>query len=54
MVAWLEQGLTAQHIYLDLVGEQGYVGNYYSVRRFFGSLQQATGLPVRRMEVRPV
>jgi transposase len=51
--AWLEQGLSAQRIYQDLVGEHGFGGSYYSVRRFVGRLQAKCGLPVRRMECGP-
>jgi transposase len=53
ILAWLEQGLSAQRIYQDLVGEHGFGGSYYSVRRFVGRLQAKGGLPVRRMECGP-
>ena len=49
----LEQGLTAQRIYQDLVDEQGYGGSYYSVRRFVARLVERTELPVRRLETGP-
>jgi transposase len=51
--AKLEQGLTAQRIYQDLVVENGFDGSYYSVRRFVGNLGEATHLPLRRMECPP-
>jgi hypothetical protein len=38
----LEQGLTAQRIYQDLISEQGYGGSYYSVRRLIRKLAEAT------------
>jgi transposase len=53
ILAWLEQGLSAQRIYQDLVGEHGFAGSYYSVRRFVGRLQAKCSLPVRRMECGP-
>jgi transposase len=53
IIAWLEQGLTAQRIYQDLVGEHAFAGSYYSVRRFVSRLQEKTGLPVRRLECGP-
>ena len=49
----LEQGLSAQRIYQDLVGEAGYRGSYYSVRRFVARLEQRAELPMRRLEVGP-
>jgi transposase len=53
IVAGLDQGLTAQRLYQDLVGEHGFGGSYYSVRRFVGRLQEKSGLPVRRLECGP-
>jgi transposase len=53
IVTWLGQGLTAQRIYQDLVGEQGYRGSYYSVRRFVGRFEGQTKFPMRRMECGP-
>jgi len=53
IVAWLAQGLTAQRIYQDLVGEHGFRGSYYSVRRFVGRLEGKLEFPVRRMECGP-
>jgi transposase len=53
IVSWLGQGLTAQRIYQDLVGEHGFRGSYYSVRRFVGRLEGQTKVPMRRMECGP-
>jgi hypothetical protein len=49
VAAW-ERDLSAQRIYQDLVGEHGFVGSYYSVRRFVRRLGRRAELPVRRME----
>ena len=49
----LEAGLTAQRIYQDLLGEHGYAGSYYSVRRLIRKLGGATPMPFRRMECEP-
>lgn len=49
----LEQGLTAQRIYQDLVAEHGFTGSYYSVRRFVRPLKASESLPFRRMECEP-
>jgi transposase len=49
----LEQGLTAQRIYQDLVGEHGFGGKYSSVRRFARHLGTGTELPFRRLECGP-
>ncbi len=46
----LEQGLSAQRIYQDLVTEHGFAGSYYSVRRYVGRLGERGALPFRRME----
>jgi transposase len=46
----LEQELTAQRIYQDLVSDHGFTGSYYSVRRFVDRLQPQRSLPVRRLE----
>jgi transposase len=46
----LEQELSAQRIYQDLIAEQGYGGSYYSVRRFVQKLEARLPLPMRRME----
>jgi transposase len=54
ILGWLEQGLSAQRIYQDLVQDHGFSGSYYSVRRFVRRLEgQQTELPVRRMECSP-
>jgi transposase len=52
IVEKLEQGLTAQRIYQDL-REEGFAGQYSSVRRFVRHLSEKTPLPFRRMEVEP-
>jgi transposase len=49
----LEQGLSAQRIYQDLVAEHGFTGSYYSVRRFVRPLKASESLPFRRMECEP-
>ena len=49
----LSSGLTAQRIYQDLVGDHGYTGSYYSVRRLIKKLTGVTPLPFRRMECEP-
>lgn len=49
----LDSGLTAQRIYQDLIGDHGYTGSYYSVRRLIKKLSGATPLPFRRMECEP-
>jgi transposase len=49
----LEQGLSAQRIFQDLVQEHGFGGQYHSVRRFVARLRHATPLPFRRIEVAP-
>ena len=53
IVAWLEQGLSAQRIYQDLVAEHGFRGSYYSVRRFVRHFEGRSELPVRRLECGP-
>jgi transposase len=47
----LEQGLTAQRIWQDLIDEYGFAARYPSVRRYVSKLQQKTPQLVRRMEV---
>jgi transposase len=49
----LEQGHSAQRIYQDLTVEHGFVGSYYSVRRFAARLAERLQLPFRRMECGP-
>jgi transposase len=45
----LDQGLSAQRIYQDLVGD-GFDHEYHSVRRFVARLRKNSPLPFRRME----
>ena len=47
----IEQGLSAQRIYQDLVADHGFTAKYHSVRRYVGNLLDSKELPVRRMEV---
>jgi transposase len=50
----LDQGLSAQRIYQDLVVDHGFAGSYYSVRRFVRRLSGGpTPLPFRRIEKEP-
>ena len=51
--AKLQQGLTAQRIYQDLVGEASFRHSYDSVKRFVRHLCVAGALPFRRMECAP-
>ena len=51
--AGLDQGLSAQRIYQDLVTEQQFAGGYDSVKRFVRQLAAARPLPFRRMETAP-
>ena len=51
ILAKIEQGLTAQRIYQDLVSDYGFMAKYHSVRRYVGVLLESKELPVRRMEV---
>ena len=51
ILAKLEQGLSAQRIYQDLVDEHGFDQKYHSVRRFVAKLNQVQPLPFRRIEV---
>ena len=53
IVAKLEQGLTAQRIYQDLVEDHGFEQKYHSVRRYVAKLNRASPLPFRRIEVAP-
>ena len=46
-------GLSAQRIYQDLVTDHGFVGSYYSVRRFVRRLEKSQALPFRRLECEP-
>ena len=47
----IDQGLTAQRIYQDLISEHGFTAKYHSVRRFVGNLLESKELPVLRIEV---
>jgi hypothetical protein len=49
----LDQGLSAQRIWQDLVNEHGFDHRYHSVRRFVARLGAKTPLPFRRLECGP-
>ncbi len=52
----LDQGLSAQRIYQDLISPDaglGYTGSYYSIRRLVQKLRAGSEPPVRRMECAP-
>jgi len=51
--AKLDQGLSAQRIFQDLVAEHGFTGKYHSVRRFSRQLAPLQELPFRRLECGP-
>jgi transposase len=51
IITKLEQGLSAQRIYQDLVEAQGFSASYWSVRRYVQRLSGRSELPVRRLEV---
>jgi transposase len=51
--AKLDRGLSAQRIHQDLIGEHGFTGSYYSVRRFVRHLEATQELPFRRLECAP-
>jgi transposase len=51
--AKLDLGLSAQRIHQDLTAEHGFIGSYYSVRRFVRQLEQTLELPFRRLECGP-
>ena len=53
IIAKLEQGLSAQRIWQDLVQEHEFNASYYSVRRYVTRLRKKNELPFRRMEVPP-
>ena len=46
----LDQGLSAQRIFQDLVAEHDFQAKYSSVRRYVARLGDSTPLPFRRME----
>jgi transposase len=49
----LDERLSAQRIYQDLVAERGFTGSYSSVKRFVRRLGQRTPLPFRCLECEP-
>ena len=49
----IDQDLSAQRIYQDLVADHGFSGSYSSVKRYVRTLRPNTPLPFRRMEVGP-
>ena len=49
----LDNGLSCQRIWQDLVDEVGFTGSYSSVKRFVRRLGEATPIPFRRMECEP-
>jgi transposase len=53
IISKIEQGLTAQRIFQDLVAEHGFTSKYHSVRRYVATLTNCKELPVRRIEVEP-
>src|ERR1051325_3065919 len=53
IVAKLDQGLSVQRIWQDLVSEHSFKHKYHSVRRYVAKLQQGTPLPFRRIECGP-
>jgi len=50
ILAKLDQRLSAQRIWQDLVAEHGFTGGYDSVKRFVRKLGAASPLPFRRLE----
>jgi transposase len=53
IVVKLDQGLSVQRIWQDLVGEHGFSHKYHSVRRYVAKLAAVTPLPFRRLECGP-
>ncbi|HET8564535.1 MAG TPA: IS21 family transposase [Candidatus Binatia bacterium] len=49
----LDEGLSAQRIWQDLVSDNGFTGSYSSVKRYVQRLGASTPLPFRRMECEP-
>lgn len=49
----LEQRLSAQRIYQDLVADHQFAASYWSVRRYVARLRQKLELPFRRLEMEP-
>jgi transposase len=53
ILAKLDQGLSGQRIWQDLMAEHGFTHSYYSVLRFVQKLVPASELPFRRLECLP-
>lgn len=53
IITWLDQGLSGQRIYQDLVGEHGFQGAYQSVKRFIRRLSKAHQERFERLECDP-
>jgi len=53
IVAKLEQGLSAQRIWQDLIREHGFSHRYHSVRRYVAKLGEVAQPPFRRLECEP-
>lgn len=53
ILAKLDQGLSVQRIWQDLVNEQGFTHRYHSVRRYVARLGAGASLPYRRLECGP-
>lgn len=49
----LDEGLSGQRVWQDLVSESGFTGSYSAVKRFVRRLGSTTPLPFRRMECEP-
>lgn len=49
----VEQGLSGQRIWQDLVSDHGFQGSYSSIKRYLRRLGSQTPLPFRRMECNP-
>lgn len=49
----VQQGLTGQRIYQDLVDGHGFTASYSSVRRFLQRLDSGRPMPLRRLDVLP-
>jgi hypothetical protein len=53
ILAKLDQGLSGQRIWQDLVSDHGFMHEYHSVRRYIAKLGAGTPVPFRRMECAP-
>jgi transposase len=53
ILAKLDQGLSGQRIWQDLVADHDFAGSYDCVKRFIRRLGKTTPLPYRRMECAP-